>query len=155
MLTLSKPISAGQAQAYHRSEFANAKGNYYTEARPGVWPQTGFAVVRIVAVKAARTLKNQSAPNLRLQIYQSKAVAICRFQWFSIIACTWFGTRGSEVQILSPRPIKSIIYSPFFAAKKRAVVKFVTAKASKFNKEDTSESVSVRPLPLVITPRRA
>ena len=31
MLTLSKPISAGQAQAYHRSEFANAKENYYTE----------------------------------------------------------------------------------------------------------------------------
>lgn len=31
MLTLSKPISAGQAQANHRSEFANAKENYYTE----------------------------------------------------------------------------------------------------------------------------
>jgi conjugative relaxase-like TrwC/TraI family protein len=31
MLTLSKPISAGQGQAYHRSEFANAKENYYTE----------------------------------------------------------------------------------------------------------------------------
>ena len=31
MLTLSKPISAGQAQAYHRSEFANAKENYSTE----------------------------------------------------------------------------------------------------------------------------
>ncbi len=31
MLTLSKPISASQAQAYHKSEFANAKENYYTE----------------------------------------------------------------------------------------------------------------------------
>jgi conjugative relaxase-like TrwC/TraI family protein len=31
MVTLSKPISSGQAQAYHRSEFANAKENYYTE----------------------------------------------------------------------------------------------------------------------------
>src|ERR1700735_480340 len=31
MVTLSKPISAGQAQAYHKSEFANAKENYYTE----------------------------------------------------------------------------------------------------------------------------
>lgn len=40
MLTLSKPISAGQAQAYHRSEFANAKENYYTEGERvrGVWP---------------------------------------------------------------------------------------------------------------------
>jgi len=31
MITLSKPISAGQAQAYHKEEFANAKENYYTE----------------------------------------------------------------------------------------------------------------------------
>ena len=31
MVTLSKPISAGQAQAYHKEEFANAKENYYTE----------------------------------------------------------------------------------------------------------------------------
>jgi conjugative relaxase-like TrwC/TraI family protein len=39
MLTLSKLISAGQAQAYHRSEFANAKENYYTEGERvrGVW----------------------------------------------------------------------------------------------------------------------
>ena len=32
MVTLSKPISAGQAQAYHRDEFQNARENYYTEA---------------------------------------------------------------------------------------------------------------------------
>ena len=31
MITLSKPISSGQAQAYHKQEFANAKENYYTE----------------------------------------------------------------------------------------------------------------------------
>jgi hypothetical protein len=31
MVTFSKPISAGQAQAYHKEEFANAKENYYTE----------------------------------------------------------------------------------------------------------------------------
>ena len=39
MLTLSKPISAGHAQAYHKSEFANAKENYYTEGERvrGVW----------------------------------------------------------------------------------------------------------------------
>jgi hypothetical protein len=30
------------------------------------------------------------------------------------MALTWFGTRGSEVQILSPRPIKSITYSHFW-----------------------------------------
>ena len=32
MLTISKPLSAGQAQAYHAEEFANARENYYTEA---------------------------------------------------------------------------------------------------------------------------
>jgi conjugative relaxase-like TrwC/TraI family protein len=32
MLTISKPISASQAQAYHRSEFQNARENYYTAA---------------------------------------------------------------------------------------------------------------------------
>ena len=31
MLTISKPLSAGQAQAYHKEEFANAQGNYYSE----------------------------------------------------------------------------------------------------------------------------
>src|ERR1700731_1683878 len=31
MLTLSKPLSAGQAQAYHKEEFANAEENYYSE----------------------------------------------------------------------------------------------------------------------------
>jgi conjugative relaxase-like TrwC/TraI family protein len=30
MITLSKPISSGQAQAYHKEEFANARENYYT-----------------------------------------------------------------------------------------------------------------------------
>lgn len=31
MLTISKPLSSGQAQAYHREEFANAGDNYYSE----------------------------------------------------------------------------------------------------------------------------
>jgi conjugative relaxase-like TrwC/TraI family protein len=31
MLTISKPLSAGQAQAYHKEEFANAQRNYYSE----------------------------------------------------------------------------------------------------------------------------
>ncbi len=39
MLTISKPLSAGQAQAYHEEEFASAQGNYYTEGDriPGEW----------------------------------------------------------------------------------------------------------------------
>ena len=31
MLTISKPLSSSQAQAYHKQEFANAQDNYYTE----------------------------------------------------------------------------------------------------------------------------
>ncbi len=39
MITLSKPISAGQARAYHREEFSNARENYYTEGTTvrGAW----------------------------------------------------------------------------------------------------------------------
>ncbi len=31
MLTISQPITASQAQSYHREEFANARENYYSE----------------------------------------------------------------------------------------------------------------------------
>ena len=31
MLTISKPLSAGQAQTYHKEEFANSQENYYSE----------------------------------------------------------------------------------------------------------------------------
>jgi conjugative relaxase-like TrwC/TraI family protein len=39
MLTISKPLSAGQAQRYHEEEFQNARDNYYTEGEVirGVW----------------------------------------------------------------------------------------------------------------------
>lgn len=39
MVTISKPLSAGQAQTYHRNEFENARENYYTEAEriSGAW----------------------------------------------------------------------------------------------------------------------
>jgi len=39
MVTLSKPISASQAQSYHKEEFANARDNYYTEGERvrGAW----------------------------------------------------------------------------------------------------------------------
>jgi hypothetical protein len=31
MLTISNPLSASQAQAYHAEEFSNAGENYYTQ----------------------------------------------------------------------------------------------------------------------------
>ena len=39
MLTISKALSASQAEIYHREEFANAKANYYSEGESirGEW----------------------------------------------------------------------------------------------------------------------
>jgi len=39
MLTISRPLSAGQASRYHEEEFQNARENYYTEGEVirGVW----------------------------------------------------------------------------------------------------------------------
>src|SRR6516165_8704066 len=39
MLTISKALSASQAETYHREEFANAQGNYYSEGESikGEW----------------------------------------------------------------------------------------------------------------------
>ena len=39
MLTISKPLGAGQARSYHSEEFANARENYYTEGEQitGQW----------------------------------------------------------------------------------------------------------------------
>jgi conjugative relaxase-like TrwC/TraI family protein len=39
VLTISKPLSAGQARAYHAEEFGNARENYYTEGEriAGEW----------------------------------------------------------------------------------------------------------------------
>jgi conjugative relaxase-like TrwC/TraI family protein len=39
MLTISRPLSAGQARSYHAEEFANAKDNYYTQGEQvvGEW----------------------------------------------------------------------------------------------------------------------
>ena len=39
MVTISKPLSASQAQAYHRSEFTSAEQNYYTQSNQikGQW----------------------------------------------------------------------------------------------------------------------
>lgn len=39
MLTISKPLSSSQAQAYHKEEFANARDNYYSEGErvKGEW----------------------------------------------------------------------------------------------------------------------
>ena len=60
-----------------------------------------YVVDEFVAVKA---LWNHSEPQLSTawsQRIQSKVVIFTRFQQTSICRKIWFGTRGSEVQILS------------------------------------------------------
>ncbi|HEY6272296.1 MAG TPA: MobF family relaxase, partial [Terriglobales bacterium] len=39
MITISKPLSSGQAQSYHREEFGNGRENYYSEGEriQGKW----------------------------------------------------------------------------------------------------------------------
>ena len=34
MLTISKPLSASQAQTYHAKEFTSAEQNYWKQGRP-------------------------------------------------------------------------------------------------------------------------
>jgi conjugative relaxase-like TrwC/TraI family protein len=79
MVNISKPISAGQAQAYHKEEFSNAKENYYTEGErwgltgevqeqqfarlsDGQHPQTGEQLVRY---QAAREYTNERGDVVR------------------------------------------------------------------------------------------
>ena len=57
-----------------------------------------------VAVKAHDFNKVQQASISRPQQIQQQPLAINKIQQVSISFGIWFGTRGSEVQILSPRP---------------------------------------------------
>jgi hypothetical protein len=64
-------------------------------------------VVEFVAARASRNLKELQRTPTRLQQIQFKALAIIKYQQRSTGSGTRFGTRGSEVRILSPRPFKS------------------------------------------------
>lgn len=48
MLTISKPLSAGQAQTYHQKEFTAREQNYWSQRGviQGQHPQTGEQLVR-------------------------------------------------------------------------------------------------------------
>jgi len=70
-------------------------------------------VVEIEAEKASKINKFQQASTSSPQRIQPKAVGIRRKQQISITGGIWFGTRGSEVQILSPRPMFSSTYTAF------------------------------------------
>jgi hypothetical protein len=61
-------------------------------------------VVDFVALRAPRSDQFQQLSKLSLQAIQSKQFTNYAIQQISIIPDIRFGTRGSEVQILSPRP---------------------------------------------------
>jgi hypothetical protein len=69
-----------------------------------------FAICTVIVgnfatVKASNFNKLQQLLTARPQAVQYQPVTIFKIQSISIILGIWFGTRGSEVQILSPRPI--------------------------------------------------
>ena len=63
MLTISKPLSAGQAQAYHKEEFGNARENYYTEGERvrGEWHGKTCRALGPAAVRCAKNTSSGSA----------------------------------------------------------------------------------------------
>jgi hypothetical protein len=63
-----------------------------------------FAVDDFVAVKALSFNKVQQSSTRRPQTVQQQSLRNNKNPQISIRLGTWFGTRGSEVQILSPRP---------------------------------------------------
>src|SRR6476646_10743765 len=79
-------------------------------------PGEGFSLSdcrRFCAEKASDFNKSQQLSTSGPQRVQYQSVANTKFQQVSISPGIWFGTRGSEVQILSPRPLFSATYSPF------------------------------------------
>ena len=71
---------------------------------------TWLTVDDFAAVKAHDFNRIQQLSTSSPQQVQQQAVGGHRFRQVSISAGTWFGTRGSEVQILSPRPILSTTF---------------------------------------------
>ena len=75
MLTISKPLSAGQARHYHADEFRNARENYYTQgeefAASGTvrWRANGASQVR----SAKRTFSGSRRAIIRSPMRRSCA----------------------------------------------------------------------------------
>jgi hypothetical protein len=76
-----------------------------------------YAVGKTETEKASINQNVQQLSPNGLQHVQRQSFRSLRFQWASINFGIWFGTRGSEVQILSPRPIFSSTYEHASAPK--------------------------------------
>jgi hypothetical protein len=76
----------------------------FADSRQAFWRASASTVDDSVAVGPPEINRVQSTVGAGLQLVQPQALAIYRIQYSSTRARIWFGTRGSEVQILSPRP---------------------------------------------------
>jgi hypothetical protein len=79
-----------------------------------------FAVCKNVTHKASNFQKVQPLSTNGPQQVQYQPLAFHKFQQISVGAGIWFGPRGSEVQILSPRPfsfseIQTSTHAPYLA----------------------------------------
>jgi hypothetical protein len=70
-------------------------------------PKARRSVDEFEVAKASNFNKSQQLSTSGVQQVQYQSVKNNKFQQVSIRIGIWFGTRGSEVQILSPRPIHS------------------------------------------------
>ncbi len=74
-----------------------------SQGRGSLYPTVG----KIVAVRALSFNRIHCVSNTSAQLIQQQSLGNSKIQQISISLGIWFGTRVSEVQILSPRPICS------------------------------------------------
>ena len=93
-----------------------------------------MTVGKIEAVEALCFHKLQQTSTTEPQLIQQESVGNNKILRVSITSGIWFGTRGSEVQILSPRPIFSSRYSVFTNRPKTSVDEIVDGQSLKFQR---------------------
>ncbi|HEV3037252.1 MAG TPA: MobF family relaxase [Candidatus Angelobacter sp.] len=96
MLTISKPLSSGQARSYHREEFANAQDNYYTEGNQirGQWHgklAAQWGLIGEVQEEHFARLANGQHPLTGAQLVQSRA------------ALEYIGANGEKIRSMEHR----------------------------------------------------
>ena len=66
MLTISKPLSAGQAQTYHQKEFTAKEQNYWSQRGviAGEWQGRLAGQFGLAGTEAVTKLANQQKPNI-------------------------------------------------------------------------------------------
>ncbi len=73
-------------------------------------PVSGAPIVgKIVAVRALDFNRIHQVSNTNTQLIPQQSLENAQILQISISCGIWFGTRGSEVQILSPRPISKMV----------------------------------------------